>query len=817
MTMQGKFTNKAQEVLKRAQEAALKLGNKYVGTEHILLGLTLVSDSVAAKALESQGVTYHQVMDKIQSMTGGTSAYYIPADFTPRAKRVVESSVQEAFRMGTGYVGTEHILIALIRENDNIAVRIMVSLDLNLQRLYDDIMNMLGEGEDQNGSARGMNSQGEKQEKSATETLDKFSRDMTALAKKNKFDPIVGRDKEIERIVQILSRRTKNNPCLVGDPGVGKTAIVEGLAQKIAEGNVPDTLKNKRIVGLDLSAMVAGSKYRGEFEERMKKAMDEVKADGNIILFVDEIHTIIGAGAAEGAIDASNILKPALSRGEIQLIGATTLEEYRKHIEKDAAFERRFQPVKVEEPDEQAAVAMLKALRDKYEMHHKVTISDDAIEAAVKLSARYVSDRFLPDKAIDLIDEAASRLRLKTFSAPDNVAEMEEKLAEMEKEKEAAIKTEEFEKAAEIKRAQDALRAQWKEAKKEWENNHENQAQVVTREEVAEVVSVWTGVPLQSLQEEESQRLLHLEDTLHQRVIGQSEAVKALAKAIRRGRVGLKDPNRPIGSFLFLGPTGVGKTELSKALAEALFGDEDAMIRIDMSEYMEKHSVSRMVGSPPGYVGYEEGSQLSEKVRRNPYSVVLFDEIEKASPDVFNVLLQVLDDGHITDGQGRKVDFKNTVIIMTSNAGARSIVEPKRVGFTSMETEEQSYQNMKKNVMEEVRHIFKPEFLNRIDDMIVFHSLTQEDILEIVKLMTKTVSKRIKENMDITVTFTDKALEKIAEEGYDKAFGARPLRRAIQSRIEDAFAEEYLMGNFKAGDKVSVGVKTNGFLFRVVK
>lgn len=815
--MQGKFTNKAQEVLKRAQEAALKLGNKYVGTEHILLGLTLVSDSVAAKALESQGVTYHQVMDKIQSMTGGTSAYYIPADFTPRAKRVVESSVQEAFRMGTGYVGTEHILIALIRENDNIAVRIMVSLDLNLQRLYDDIMNMLGEGEDQNGSARGMNSQGEKQEKSATETLDKFSRDMTALAKKNKFDPIVGRDKEIERIVQILSRRTKNNPCLVGDPGVGKTAIVEGLAQKIAEGNVPDTLKNKRIVGLDLSAMVAGSKYRGEFEERMKKAMDEVKADGNIILFVDEIHTIIGAGAAEGAIDASNILKPALSRGEIQLIGATTLEEYRKHIEKDAAFERRFQPVKVEEPDEPAAVAMLKALRDKYEMHHKVTISDDAIEAAVKLSARYVSDRFLPDKAIDLIDEAASRLRLKTFSAPDKVAEMEEKLAEMEKEKEAAIKTEEFEKAAEIKRAQDALRAQWKEAKKEWENNHENQAQVVTREEVAEVVSVWTGVPLQSLQEEESQRLLHLEDTLHQRVIGQSEAVKALAKAIRRGRVGLKDPNRPIGSFLFLGPTGVGKTELSKALAEALFGDEDAMIRIDMSEYMEKHSVSRMVGSPPGYVGYEEGGQLSEKVRRNPYSVVLFDEIEKASPDVFNVLLQVLDDGHITDGQGRKVDFKNTVIIMTSNAGARSIVEPKRVGFTSMETEEQSYQNMKKNVMEEVRHIFKPEFLNRIDDMIVFHSLTQEDILEIVKLMTRTVSKRIKENMDITVTFTDKALEKIAEEGYDKAFGARPLRRAIQSRIEDAFAEEYLMGNFKAGDKVSVGVKTNGFLFRVVK
>ena len=815
--MQGKFTKKAQEVLQRAQEAALKLGNKYVGTEHILLGLTLVNDSVAAKALEAQEVTYHQVMEKIQAMTGGASAYYIPADFTPRAKRVVEFSVQEAFRMGTGYVGTEHILIALIRETDNIAVRIMVSLDINMQRLFDDIMHMLGEKEGQNNGALGMNPQADAAEKSATETLDKFSRNLTDMAKKNKFDPIVGRDNEIERIIQILSRRTKNNPCLVGDPGVGKTAIVEGLAQRIAEGNVPDTLKQKKIVSLDLSAMVAGSKYRGEFEERMKKALDEVKADGNIILFVDEIHTIIGAGAAEGAIDASNILKPSLARGEIQLIGATTLEEYRKHIEKDAAFERRFQPVKVEEPDESAAIAMLQALRDKYEVHHKVTIADDAIEAAVKLSARYISDRFLPDKAIDLIDEAASRLRLKTYTAPADVAALEEKLAEMEKEKEAAIKTEEFEKSAEIKRAQDSLREQWKEAKKAWENKKEEQNQIVTREEVAEVVSKWTGVPLQSLQTEESQRLLHLEETLHQRVIGQDEAVRALAKAIRRGRIGLKDPNRPIGSFLFLGPTGVGKTELSKALAEALFGDENAMIRIDMSEYMEKHSVSRMVGSPPGYVGYEEGGQLSEKVRRNPYSVVLFDEIEKASPDVFNILLQVLDDGHITDGQGRKVDFKNTVIIMTSNAGARSIAEPKRMGFTSVETAEQDYAYMKKSVMDEVRHIFKPEFLNRIDDMIVFHALGKEDVLEIVKLMAKQVSKRIAESLQMTVTFTDKALEKIAEEGYDKAYGARPLRRAIQSNIEDAFAEEYLMGNFQTGDKVSVGVKPNGFSFRVVK
>ncbi len=815
--MQGRFTKKAQDVLTRAQEAALKLGNKYVGTEHILLGLTLAQESVAAKALEGQSVTYHQVMEQIVAAHRAEKTFFLPADFTPRAKRVVESSVREAVRMNTGYVGTEHILVALIRENDNLAVKILVGLGVNLQRLYEDIMLMLGESEAQPAGAMGMNLQGEQEEKSNTETLDKFSRNLTDMAKQNKFDPIVGRDNEIERIIQILSRRTKNNPCLVGDPGVGKTAIVEGLAQKIAEGNIPDTLKKKKIVSLDLSAMVAGSKYRGEFEERMKKALDEVKADGNIILFVDEIHTIIGAGAAEGAIDASNILKPSLARGEIQLIGATTLEEYRKHIEKDAAFERRFQPVRVEEPEEKVAVEMLQALKDKYEMHHKVTISDEALESAVKLSSRYVADRFLPDKAIDLIDEAASRLRLRAYTAPVSVTELEKKLAEMEKEKEESIKTEEFEKAAEIKKQQDALRVQLKEAKQEWETAHGGSDQIVTKEDVAEVVSRWTGIPVQSLREEESQRLLRLEETLHQRVIGQQEAVKAVAKAVRRGRVGLKDPNRPIGSFLFLGPTGVGKTELSKALAEALFGDENAMIRIDMSEYMEKHSVSRMVGSPPGYVGYEEGGQLSEKVRRNPYSVILFDEIEKASPEVFNVLLQVLDDGHITDGQGRKVDFKNTVIIMTSNAGARSIVAPKRLGFTSVETPEQSYELMKKSVMDEVKNVFKPEFLNRIDDMIVFHALEKEDILEIVKLMTDTLAKRVQENMGIFVSFTDKALEKIAEEGFDKAYGARPLRRAIQSKIEDAFAEEYLQGNFKAGEKVSVGVKTNGFLFRVVK
>ena len=808
------FTQKAKDVLARAKEAAGTLGNGYIGTEHILLGLTLVQDSVAAKALETQNITYHQVMERISEMEKGRKQEGI-LDYTPRAKYVVEMSSQEAVRMGASSVGTEHVLIALLRETDTLAVKIMTGLGVNIQTLYEDIMLMLGESEAQPAGAKGMNDNPEKEEKSATETLEKFSRDLTLLAKQGKFDPIVGRDNEIERIIQILSRRTKNNPCLTGDPGVGKTAIVEGLAQKMAVGDIPATLKNKRIFSLDLSAMVAGSKYRGEFEERMKKALEEVRADGNIILFVDEIHTIIGAGAAEGAIDASNILKPAMARGEIQLIGATTLEEYRKHIEKDAAFERRFQPVRVEEPTETVAIQMLTALKEKYEEHHKVSISGEAINAAVKLSARYVSDRFLPDKAIDLIDESASRLRLNSYAPPASIVKLEQAIYNLEKEKETAIKTEDFEKAADIKKQQDGLKSSLKAAKSAWETET---AAVVTQEDVAQVVSRWTGIPVQSLQEEESQRLLRLEDTLHQRVIGQQEAVKALAKAVRRGRVGLKDPNRPIGSFLFLGPTGVGKTELSKALAEALFGDENAMVRIDMSEYMEKHSVSRMVGSPPGYVGYEEGGQLSEQVRRNPYSVVLFDEIEKASPEVFNVLLQVLDDGHITDGQGRKVDFKNTVIIMTSNAGARSIAAPKRLGFTSMETAEQSYEHMKKGVMDEIKNIFKPEFLNRIDDIIVFHPLEKEEIIEIVKLMTNTLVKRIRENMNIRVSFTDKAIEKIAEEGYDKAYGARPLRRAIQSKIEDSFAEAFLRGDFKAGDKVSVGMKTNGsFHFRVVK
>lgn len=814
--MQEKYTKKAFDVLQRAKEAAAKLGNEYIGTEHILLGLTLVQQSVAAKALEGQNVTYHQVMERICEMQGEKQKFYLPLDMTPRAKRVVERSKQEAVRLGANYVGTEHILLALLREPDTLAITLLEDLGVDIQTLYEDIMLLLGESEAQPAGVQGMHERS-KEEISETETLDKFSRDMTALAKQGKFDPIVGREQEIERIIRILSRRTKNNPCLMGDPGVGKTAIVEGLAQKISDGNVPDTLRHKRILSLDLSAMVAGSKYRGEFEERMKKALEDVKAAGNIILFIDEIHTVIGAGAAEGAIDASNILKPALARGEIHLIGATTLEEYRKHIEKDAAFERRFQPVRVEEPTEAVAVQMLTALKDPYEMHHRVRISDEAIAAAVRLSARYVTERFLPDKAIDLIDEAASCLRLSAYTAPTSIKELEARIAELEQEKETAIKTEEFEQAAEIKKLQDGLRTSLKAAKRAWESTHDSGEIVVTADNVAEIVSRWTGIPVQSMQEEESQRLLHLEEVLHKRVIGQEEAVKALAKAVRRGRVGLKDPNRPIGSFLFLGPTGVGKTELSKALAEALFGDENAMVRIDMSEYMEKHSVSRMVGSPPGYVGYEEGGQLSEKVRRNPYSVVLFDEIEKASPEVFNILLQVLDDGHITDGQGRTVDFKNTVIIMTSNAGARSIAAPKRLGFTSVETPEQSYEMMKKGVMDEIKTIFKPEFLNRIDDIIVFHPLEKEEITRIVRLLTDVMAKRVKENMNITVSFTKKAIEKIAEEGYDKAYGARPLRRAIQSKIEDAFAEEYLLGNIKAGDKVSVGLKTNGFSFRVVK
>jgi ATP-dependent Clp protease ATP-binding subunit ClpC len=785
------------------------------------LALTCVKDSVAAKVLEAQGVTEKEVKSKIVEMVGegNQPSKLSENDFTPRTKKTIQKCYEVAYSMGTNYIGTEHILIALITENDilsgqSYAVRILSSLGANPQNMLDDIMEMLGGGTDEDGTAKTLGKNSVKGD-GGTPTLNQYGRDFTRMASENKFDPVVGRDKEIERVIQILSRRTKNNPCLVGDPGVGKTAIVEGLAQKIASGNIPEILKNKRVVSLDISSLIAGSKYRGEFEDRIKKVLDEVRAVGNVILFIDELHTIIGAGGAEGAMDASNILKPSLARGEIQIVGATTLNEYRKYIEKDGALERRFQPVKVEEPSEEDAVKMLKCLRDKYEAHHSVKITDSAIEAAVKLSARYITDRFLPDKAIDALDEAASKVRLSTFTAPPEIKELEDKLTTLESEKEAAIKTEEYEKAGEIKHHQDEIRKELDEAKNNWKNKNEDNSQVVTENEIADIVSSWTGVPVKRLQEEESERLRNMEEILHKRVVGQDEAVKAVAKAIRRGRVGLKDPKRPIGSFLFLGPTGVGKTELSKALSEVLFGDEDAMIRVDMSEYMEKHSVSKIIGSPPGYVGYDEGGQLSEKIRRKPYCVVLFDEIEKAHPDVFNILLQVLDDGHITDAQGRRVDFKNTVIIMTSNAGARNIVDSsKRLGFVSGDNtqNQKSYDEMKKGVMDDIKSIFRPEFLNRIDDIIVFHSLEKDEIKTIANLMLDEVKSRVKENMDINLTVTENAVDKISDVGFDVQYGARPLRRAIQSNIEDMLAEDILAGKFTNGANVTIDYKEDKFV-----
>lgn len=820
--MLGKFTQRAQMSIKNAENAAIELSHGYVGTEHLLLGLLSVKDGVASKSMERQGVTTELVTKKMTEMLDGQNAISnSPRDFTPRSKKILEMSIQEALKMGTGYIGTEHILLALIKETDCIAVRILSALSVNFQKLYSDIMNMLGESEqvELTGSMGMMGMLGAHQQssksnkKSNTPTLDQFSRDLTEMAKESRFDPIVGRSKEIERVIQILSRRTKNNPCLIGEPGVGKTAIAEGLAQKIVEGNVPETIKNKRLVTLDLSAMVAGSKYRGEFEERIKKSIDEVKNVGNIILFIDEMHTIIGAGAAEGAIDASNILKPSLARGEIQLIGATTLDEYRKHIEKDAALERRFQIVKVEEPSEDEAIEILKGLKDKYEAHHNVKIENSAIEASVIMSSRYISDRYLPDKAIDLIDEAASRVRLKTFTAPPDIMKLELKISELEKEKESAIKTEEYEKAGLIKQKQNDLKTKLSKQKTKWEDKTSKSTQVVNEEEIAEIVSSWTGIPVKRLAEEEGQKLKCLEETLHQRIVGQEQAVSAVSKAIRRGRIGLKDPKKPIGSFLFLGPTGVGKTELTKALAEVLFDNEDSMIRVDMSEYMEKHTVSKLIGSPPGYVGYEEGGQLSEKVRRKPYSVILFDEIEKAHPDVFNILLQVLDDGHITDSQGRKVDFKNTVLIMTSNIGARNIIDPKKLGFTNTVDKDRSYENMKKNVMSEVRQIFKPEFLNRIDDVIVFQPLDKEQIKQIVSLLANELITRIKNNMNIEVEINDLVISYLADVGFDQNFGARPIKRAIQSKLEDAFAEELLDGKFKSKQKVIINFENEKIVF----
>ena len=795
-----KFTPQAREAIRLAEEASRTLSHGSVGTEHLLLGLLEEGTGVASRVLSECGVEKEKVIELMQELISGSNALKTRSEmWTPRAERVLENSYHEAVRFKAPLVGTEHILIAIIRENDCVATRILNTMGVSVQKIYVDLFSAMGEdapaGREDAQTGRG---------KKGTPVLDSYSRDLTALAREGKLDPVIGRNRGISRVIQILSRRTKNNPCLIGEPGVGKTAVVEGLAQMIVSGNVPETIAGKRVVTLDLSGMVAGSKYRGEFEERIKKVLAELRDDGDVLLFIDEIHTIIGAGGAEGALDASNILKPSLARGELQLIGATTIEEYRKYIEKDSALERRFQPVTVDEPDEEASIAILKGLKGKYEEHHKVTITDEAIEAAVKLSARYINDRFLPDKAIDLIDEASSKVRLQSFVEPPEIRSLEKDIENLEEQKEAAIRTEAYEKAGDIKKKQEKKREKIEKLRLKWEKEKAARKLVVGEGEIADVVSGWTRIPVKKLAEEESERLRNLESILHERVVGQEEAVTAVSKAIRRGRVGLKDPKRPIGSFLFLGPTGVGKTELSKALAEAMFGTESALIRVDMSEYMEKHSVSKMIGSPPGYVGYDEGGQLSEKVRRNPYSVILFDEVEKAHPDVFNILLQVLDDGHITDAQGRKIDFKNTVIIMTSNAGAENIISPKRLGFASANDEQENYKFMKDRVMEEVRRLFKPEFLNRIDDIIVFHPLNREHMKEIAGIMLKTIEKRSQAQLHLTLNVTDQAKEFLIDKGYDEKYGARPLRRTIQNLLEDKLAEEILDGSIKEGDTVLI-------------
>lgn len=817
--MQKPYTKKAEKVLEIAKKASRSMHHGYIGTEHLLIGLLGEGSGAAAKVLSSAGVDEERILELIENLIA-PSVNVITADaggYSPRALRVLENAAKEAERFKNEKVGTEHLLIALIKEADCAAVRLLNTLGVNLQRLYVETLTAMGEDvslhkdEFQNGKLA------KKKNLETTPTLNQYSRDLTQLAKEGGLDPVIGREEEMQRVIQILSRRSKNNPCLIGEPGVGKTAVVEGLAQNIVSGMVPDSVLNKRVVTLDLSGMVAGSKYRGEFEERIKKVLAEVKKAGNILLFIDELHTIIGAGGAEGAIDASNILKPSLARGEIQLIGATTIEEYRKYIEKDAALERRFQPVTVEEPDEEQAVAILTGLRPQYEAHHHVKITDEGIRAAVQMSERYINDRNLPDKAIDLMDEAASRVRLGSFKTPKQMKETEQRIRELDIILEEAVRGLHLGDAKAAREEKEELLKRHAKQIKKYHKDAEKKEPLVNENEIAEVVSSWTKIPVKKLTADESAKLAKLEKTLHKRVIGQEEAVSAVAKAVRRGRVGLKDPNRPIGSFLFLGPTGVGKTEISKALAEAVFGNEQAMIRVDMSEYMEKHSVSKMVGSPPGYVGYDEGGQLSEKVRRNPYSVVLFDEIEKAHPDVFNILLQVLDDGHITDAQGRKVDFKNTIIIMTSNAGAQSIVSPKHLGFGSQDDEKQNYEYMKQGVMEEVRRIFKPEFLNRIDETIVFHALTKEDMKQIVTLLAKTLVERCRTQMEIELHIRDSVKAYIVETAYDPKYGARPLRRMIQSKIEDALAEEILAGRIKRGDRVEVGLKKKEIVFEVPK
>lgn len=795
------FTQKANKALNLAMTSAGEMGHNYIGTEHLLLGLIKEGSGVAATSLSQAGLNADELENKIKETTGtGTPVTLTPNDFTPRSKRVMQNAIIIAAKLGSNYVGTEHLLFSIMQETDSYAYSFLNELGVNLNSVLDTAEDYAGE-----------NNPAENAQKGNAKGLNKFGRDLTEAAKNGEIDPVIGREKEIERVIQILSRRTKNNPVLIGEPGVGKTAVAEGLALKIVEGKVPEILRDKKIVSLDLTGMVAGAKYRGDFEERIKEAIDEVKKSKNIILFIDELHTIVGAGSAEGSTDAANILKPSLARGDFQVIGATTITEYRKYIEKDAALERRFQPVSVGEPSEEEAVQILEGLRDRYEAHHKVKISDEAIKAAVELSSRYIADRYLPDKAIDLIDESASRVRLESLTAPDSLKELEEKVKELEAEKSSAVNEQEFERAAKIRDEQKEIQKKLESEKQKWQESQNSASGEVTAENIAEIVSQWTGIPVVQLTEEESERLLKMEDILHDRVVGQDEAVKAVAKAIRRGRVGLKDPKRPIGSFIFLGPTGVGKTELCKALAQAMFGDENAMIRLDMSEFMEKHTVSKLIGSPPGYVGFDEGSHFTEQVRRKPYSVILFDEIEKAHPDVFNALLQILDDGRLTDSQGRTVDFKNTVIIMTSNVGARMITEKQSaLGFS--DDKEKETENIKDIVMGELKNTFRPEFLNRIDDIIVFNKLTQEEIKEIASKMLDNLKERLKA-LEIEVDFTDEAITEIANAGYDESYGARPLRRAITSKIEDELSERILDGTVSKDKKITCDYKDGKFTF----
>ena len=805
------YTRQAQEALNVARKIAAELKHPYVGTEHLLFGLKRVFTGVAGQVLDKNKVDEEQMekaMDILVSAPEAAKKERKHLEYSPRLRYILEESQNEAAQLASEKVGTEHLLLTMLKDGDCVATRMLMTLNVNIQKLFQDLL--LAAGIDPKEYM-----ENQKDGETVGGIIDQYSTDLTQEAREGKLDPVIGREKEIARIMEILSRRTKNNPCLVGEPGVGKTAIVEGLARQIAEGIVPESMKDKRIMVLDLPGMIAGSKYRGEFEERMKKLIREVKTAGNIILFLDELHTIIGAGGAEGAIDASNILKPSLARGEMQLIGATTLTEYRKYIEKDAALERRFQPVTVEEPTEDECIRILEGLKEKYEAHHDVEIEEDALKAAVHMSCRYINDRFLPDKAIDVLDESCSKVKLRGFKVPENIVGTEIRCGKLEQEKEAALKAGDIEKASELHREQKEAEKKLEQAKKRFNKKNEKKKVPVTEEDVADVISMWTRIPVTRLNESESERLKKLDKTLEKRVIGQEEAIQALSKAVKRGRVGLKDPARPIGSFLFLGPTGVGKTELSKALAEALFGNEEDMIRVDMSEYMEKHSVSKMIGSPPGYVGHEDGGQLSEKVRRNPYSVILFDEIEKAHPDVFNILLQVLDDGHITDSQGRKVDFRNTVIIMTSNAGAKAIIEPKKLGFTQQEDQKADYKRMKANVMDEVKQLFRPEFLNRIDEIIVFHPLNEDNMKKIVGLMCKEVVQRAKEQLEITLVVRDSVKKHIVETGSDKKYGARPLRRAVQSQLEDKLAEALLNGEIKRGDHVEAGISKKEIKFTV--